>query len=155
MSQMVRRAEITDHDLLVTMMREFYAESGTPFPEEQANQAFSELLRDKALGRIWVLERNGVAVGYAVLTLGYSMEYGGRDAFIDDLFVRREHRGCGLGRAAMKAIVKECRARQVRALHLEVARENIEAKKLYGQFGFRDYERQLMTVHLNRVDTSA
>ena len=148
MSQRVRRADIKDRELLVDMMREFYIESRTVFPARQAADAFGVILCDDRVGLVWVIERNEVAAGYAVLTAGFSMEYGGRDAFVDDLFVRRDHRKCGLGRMAMEAIVEECHARGIRAVHLEVARENVVAKKLYGRFGFEDKKRQLMTGYL-------
>jgi len=148
MSQRVRRADIKDKELLVEMMREFYAESRTVFPERQAADAFGVILRDDRIGLVWVIERNEEVAGYAVLTAGYSMEYGGGDAFVDDLFVRRGHRRCGLGRMAMEAILEECRTRGIRAVHLEVVRENVAAKELYGRFGFEDKKRQLMTVCL-------
>ena len=42
-----------------------------------------------------------IAVGYLVLTLGYSLEYGGRDAFIDEVYIRSSYRGRGIGTAAL------------------------------------------------------
>ncbi len=75
-------------------MAEFYAESGYDLDQDGAAIAFGDLLSDPSLGRIWIL---GESVGYVVLSLGYSMEYGGRDAFVDDLFVREAHRRAGLG----------------------------------------------------------
>ncbi|NIO00743.1 MAG: GNAT family N-acetyltransferase [Candidatus Latescibacteria bacterium] len=97
MTPRVRPATPGDRDLLVKMMEEFYAESGTPFETDRTIRAFDGILQDERIGRVWILERRGTAAGYVVLTVGFSMEYSGRDAFIDDLFVRREHRGYGLG----------------------------------------------------------
>ncbi len=154
MTHRIRTAGPSDRDTLVELMREFYAESKTPFETGQTIRAFEKILRDDTLGRIWILERNGSAAGYAVLTFGFSMEYGGRDAFVDDLFVRVEHRCRGLGRAAMEAMMGECGKRGVRALHLEVARDNLAAKQLYRRFGFKDNDRQLMTVRLKSDDAA-
>ncbi len=130
------------------MMAEFYAESAIPFAYEQSAQAFAAILVDDGLGRVWIFERGGSAAGYAVLTFGFSMEYGGRDAFLDDLFVREKHRGGGLGRTAMELILDECAKRSVKAIHLEVGRNNVAAKELYRRFGFVDHDLQLMTVRL-------
>jgi len=145
---MVRLASPPDRDLLVELMREFYAETGTSCDAQRTAGAFDALLADPSLGRVWVLENDGTPAGYAVLTFGFSMQFGGRDAFVDDLFVRPAHRGHGLGRAAMEAITAECRARGVRVLHLEVDAENDVAKELYRKFGFVDHDFHLMSVDL-------
>ena len=129
-------------------MREFYAETKTPFNADKMASAFDGILKDENIGRVWIIQRAGLTVGYAVLTVGFSMEYGGRDAFIDDLFIKKEHRGSGLGRTMMETILIECRNRDVRAIHLEVGRNNIVAKELYRRFGFRDNDRQLLTLRL-------
>jgi len=129
-------------------MAEFYAESVTPFARHQSAQAFTEILTDEGVGLVWIFERGGSAAGYAVLTFGFSMEYGGRDAFLDDLFVREKHRGYGLGRAAMELVLDVCAKRGVRAVHLEVGRDNVAAKELYRRFGFVDHDLQMMTFRL-------
>lgn len=145
MSQNVRVAEPGDMDLLLKLMGEFYAESSVPLDRERSAEAFAELIDSPSLGRVWIMERDGETAGYIVLTLGYSMEYGGRDAFVDDLFVREPYRGKGLGRMALEVLFEECRRRKVRAVHLEVDRENVAAKQLYKNFGFKDNDRQLLT----------
>jgi ribosomal protein S18 acetylase RimI-like enzyme len=82
------------------------------------------------------------------------MEYGGRGGFVDDLFVREAHRRSGLGRAAMAAVLEECRQRNIRALHLEVDRANSAAKALYRDLGFADHDRQLLTLNLSSKETN-
>lgn len=155
MPKSARPAAKQDLETLVEMMREFYAESATPFDAAGAERAFAAILDDDRFGRVFVLEREGEAAGYAVLTVGFSMEFGGRDGFLDDLFVREGHRGAGLGRAALDAVMAEARDRRVLALHLEVARDNAAAKELYRKFGFRDTDRQLLTVRLGTEDPDA
>jgi GNAT superfamily N-acetyltransferase len=39
-------------------------------------------------------------LGYIVLAFGFSFETGGRNAFIDELYVAPEHRGKGIARRA-------------------------------------------------------
>ena len=64
--------------------------------------------------------RERLAIGYLVLTIGYSLERGGRDAFIDELYVRAERRGRGLGALAVATAEAAARRLGVRAVHLEV-----------------------------------
>ena len=155
-SQTMRPAGIEDVALLLDMMSEFYAESGHPFDRENAAEAFTQLLADDSLGTVLLLQDSARVAGYAVLTCGFSMEYGGRDAFLDDLFVRPEFRRRGLGRSAIDALLVECRKRGVRAVHLEVARDNISAGMLYESLGFRGNDRRLLTLRLREgSDTPA
>jgi ribosomal protein S18 acetylase RimI-like enzyme len=76
------------------------------------------------------------------------MEYGGRDAFVDDLFIVAAHRGRGLGTAALAQARAYCVAQGVRAVHLEVARDNAPAQAVYRRAGFAGNDRQLLTLPL-------
>ena len=133
---------------LVGLMTEFYTESGFALNPSAASAAFLELLTSPDLGRVWLIRRGDRDAGYIVLTLGFSLEYGGRDGFVDDLFIREPFRGQGLGTTALETLRREARALGVRALHLEVGRDNHPAQALYRRAGFRDNERQLLTLPL-------
>jgi ribosomal protein S18 acetylase RimI-like enzyme len=130
-------------------MEEFYAETRFPFDGDAARRAFSQLLDDDSLGCVWLAEVERTAVGYIVMTLGFSMEFAGRDAFVDDLFVRAAQRGGGFGSALLDTLISECRRRDVRAVHLEVAPDNPRAKRLYASRGFRDRGLELIVLRLN------
>jgi diamine N-acetyltransferase len=143
------RAGGADVPALVVMMREFYAHEGLSFDEGAARAALSGLLDDESRGRVWLIALDGVAVGYAVLTFGYSLEFRGRDAFVDELYLRAEARGRGVGRRALQLMEQTCQALGVRALHLEVERANARAQAVYRQAGFLDHDRYLMTKWLD------
>jgi hypothetical protein len=83
---------------LVAMMSEFYAEGGYPLNHQRATEAFLTLLADDRLGYVWFIQADGQDVGHVVLTLCYSMEYGGLNAFVEDLFAisRRGAWHCGI-----------------------------------------------------------
>jgi GNAT superfamily N-acetyltransferase len=95
---------------LVQFMREYYAFDHLPFDEDRARGALEALVGDETLGRVWVIRAGGAAIGYVVLTLGYSLEYGGRDAFIDELYVREAYRGQGVGSRTLSFVAEVCRA---------------------------------------------
>ena len=119
-----------------------------PFNESAARSAFHQFLSLPSFGRIWVFYDGPALVGYIILTIGFSFEFRGHDAFIDELYILPAHRRRGYGRQAMEFI--ECRAREmgVNAVHLEVDHGNDPALELYRSSGYRDHKRYLMTKWL-------
>jgi len=93
------------------------------------------------------------AVGYLVITFGYSLEYHGQDAFIDELFIEANYRHQGIGTKAMEFALEACRELGIHALYLEVERANIAGQALYRKFGFEDSDRYLLTRRLEEERT--
>ena len=140
-----RQAGPADVDLLIPLVRAFYAHERMEFDDVVARRALTELLGDERLGRVHLIRAGAEPVGYLVLTFGFSLEFGGRDAFVDEIFVRDEWRGHGAGRRALELAAAVCRDAGVRALHLEVDHANPRAQALYRAAGFKDHDRYLMT----------
>ena len=144
----VRPAGPTDVPALVALMQDFYAEAGFALPAESAARTFEALLAEPALGAVWLAEAGGEAVGHVVLTVCFSMEYGGPRGFIDDLFVRPSARARGAGAALLAAARAAATARGVRALHVEVGIDNDVAKRLYTRAGYADCGHRLWSLPL-------
>lgn len=144
----MKRASPEDIPSLVSFMEEVYAESGFPLNHARAADAFATLLADEHLGCAWLIQADGQDVGYVVLTLGYSMEYGGRSAFVDDLFVRLPFRRRGLASAALAEVRTFCIAHSIRAVHVETGQDNAAALEVYRRVGFTATDRQLLTMKL-------
>ncbi|HXH06498.1 MAG TPA: GNAT family N-acetyltransferase [Vicinamibacterales bacterium] len=144
-----RPAGPADLDALLPLVEAYYAEERYPFVREAARGALAGLLAEPAYGRVWVLEADdGGMVGYVVVTLGYSLEFHGRDAFIDELYILPALRGRGLGRDAVALAEHACRELGVRALHLEAERRKPRLHAWYRRLGFEDHDRRLMTKRL-------
>lgn len=140
-----RIAAETDADLLLEMMREYYAFDHHAFDREKAGAALRGLLRDPALGRVWLICAGDTPVGYIVLTFGYSLEMLGRDAFVDEFFLYETHRDRGWGLKTIAFVEAAARAIGVHAIHLEVTRHNARAKYFYPKLGFEDRDHHLMS----------
>jgi GNAT superfamily N-acetyltransferase len=131
-----RVAEESDAATLIEFMREYYAFDGHSFQEPKAHAALIALLRESNLGRVWLILDGLTPVGYIVLCFGYSLEWLGRDAFVDEFFLREEYRGRGWGRRTMEFVEKEAQDFGIRALHLEVVQQNRTALDVYRRLGF-------------------
>lgn len=143
-----RPASESDVAALLELQREFYEHEGYPFDLAIAGRAMRELLSNPGFGRLWVMEHDGRMAGYLVVTFGFSLEFRGRDAFVDELFVAPWARGQGLGTTAIRVAEQTCLEAGIRTLHLEVEHTNERAKALYVRRGFYDHERHLMSKHL-------
>jgi GNAT superfamily N-acetyltransferase len=148
MAVAMRQASAQDLAPLLELMQEFYGEAGFPLNPDRAPAAFLPLLAPGQLGQVWLAEYDGHIAGHLVLTFCYSMEYGGRSAFIDDLFVRPALRNHGVGRALVEHARTICEELGVRAMHLEVARTNGPAQAIYRAVGFDSTDRELLTLAL-------
>jgi len=145
-----REAIPGDEAVLLPMMRALAKQDPEviPFDEAAARAAFHQFLALPEFGRIWLFSDGPVLVGYIILTIGFSFEFRGHDAFIDELYVAPAHRRRGFGRRAMAFVEQEARKMGVNALHLEVDRSNDSAMELYRRGGYKDHDRFLMTKWL-------
>jgi ribosomal protein S18 acetylase RimI-like enzyme len=139
-----RVAVEADADELLRMMAPFNHEEGIPFSVEKFRQPLLKLLRDDQLGAVLVFEADAL-VGYAVVTWGYDLEFGGRDAFLTEFWIEPRSRGAGLGRKALKFAEEFAKAQGAHALHLGVRHDNAPATRLYESSGFKGWPRCYMT----------
>src|SRR5437867_330012 len=97
----MRKASPEDVERLVALMAEFYAEGAYPLNHRRAAEAFAALLADERLGHVWFIQSGLEDVGHVVVTLCFSMEYGGLIAFVDDLFIQKGVSSRGLGHGCL------------------------------------------------------
>ena len=134
--------------ILLAWMQDFYAHERIPFDPVASERTLRELIDNPAFGRVFTLMADGAAVGYAAVALGFSLEFGGRSAFLDELYVRPSSRGLGIATQALRLLQEACRALGARSLALEVRLDNEGATGLYRREGFSTIGRQLMTRRL-------
>ena len=147
-----REATPGDEAVLVPMMRALAKQDPEviPFNESFARAAFQQFLSLPAFGRIWLLYVGAALVGYVILTMGFSFEFRGHDAFIDELYIVPTHRRRGFGLQTMAFVEQAAREMGVNAMHLEVDHRNDSALELYRRTGYINHDRFLMTKWLER-----
>lgn len=154
-----RVAKQSDLDTVLAFMRELAREDQLPdqraFDTSRARSALAGLVDDPSRGTVWLICDGDTPVGYLALAFGYSLEFHGRDAFIDELYIRPTHRGRGWGTRAVGHAEAMAQAGNVRAIHLEVGRRNIAAQAFYRKAGYADHDRYLMTKWISHGERQA
>jgi GNAT superfamily N-acetyltransferase len=135
----------SDRTTLVRLCAAYRDSDGRPAQPEVVASALRAALAGDPFIRIWMIRLRDRVVGYAAVTLGFSIEAGGRDAFLDELFVEAHARGQGIGTQTLRHLETECRKLGVLRINLEAERTNLEARAFYELNGFRDHERFLMS----------
>ena len=136
------------HDLL-RLMESFNALEQYAFDREALEKNLDELTSRRDLGRCFLIKRQRKSIGYVVLTFGYSFEYRGRDAFIDELYLVEDQRNRGIGKMTLNFLEKEAAKLKVNAIHLEVEARNLQARQLYLKLGYASNNRTLLTKRLS------
>lgn len=131
--------------MLMTLIREYYVYDSHEFNEARVQGALKEIFNNSTLGKVWFISWNEEVIGYLILTFGFSVEFGGRDAFVDEFYIREAYRGKGLGRKSIEFVEETAKKLGVKAVHLEVSRSNTNAQAVYRKLGFTDRSYYLMT----------
>ncbi len=145
MQATVRGAGSRDLEALLPLVEAFQEFERIPFEIEASRRNLGRLLQDSTLGQVLLAEQAGHVIGYAILTYGYDLEFGGMDAYLTDLFLIDAQRGRGLGEWLLGEVETAARAAGVQALHLMVAPQNHRAHHIYHRAGFHVSPRLFLT----------
>ena len=142
--------EISDISIITQMMQDFYAIDNYPMDIEEAKTLFQEFITHEHLGKSWLIYSENEIVGYIILTFIFSFEYGGKIAFVDELFIKETARGKGIGKEAIQFIQAEVPKLSLKLLYLEVEPHNENAQKLYLAHDFELHNRKLMKYKVTK-----
>ena len=142
--------EITDISTITQMMQDFYAIDNYQMDVEVAKNLFHEFISNENLGKSWLIYSENEIVGYIILTFIFSFEYGGKIAFVDELFIKETARGKGIGKEAIQFIQAEVPKLSLKLLYLEVEPHNENAQKLYLAHDFEFHNRKLMKYKVTK-----
>lgn len=124
-------------------------------------QATTEQLRQSFFGESpqvycdFVETEEGEAAGFAVWFLNYSTWTGTHGIYLEDLFVRPEHRGLGYGKALLAHLARECVTHGYARLQWSVLDWNTPSIDFYTSLGAEAQDEwtvfRLSTPALERV----
>lgn len=136
--------ETSQIETITKMMQDFYAIDNYPIDIEVSKKLFSEFLSNENLGKSYLIYSEDEIVGYIILTFIFSFEYGGKIAFLDELYINETARGKGIGKLAIPFVKQQCEELNVKLIYLEVENHNENAQKLYLANDFVIHNRKLL-----------
>lgn len=130
----ITRATATDLEALIDLSRSYCELDRHTLDVAKTRAGLGPLLESDRYGVVWLIGPESDPLGYAVVTWGWSVEGGGPEALLDEIYVH--DRGRGLGSAAVVAILDDCRKRGMIRVFLETESHNERARRLYTRLGF-------------------
>ncbi|WP_341633730.1 GNAT family N-acetyltransferase [Sphingomonas agri] len=109
----------------------FYEES---IPPQVTDRSWQMLVNAENRTMGLAAEADGELVGFANILVHSRTWSSGPAAYLEDLYVRGDCRGRGVGRALIEAVLERGRQRGWSEVYWHTAADNAAARKLYDQF---------------------
>ena len=134
---MIRPITPQDKAVYLQMARNFYQSDAvlSPIPSSYIELTFDTILSGTPFASAYLFEEQGVVCGYALLAHTWSQEAGGEVLWVEEIYVKPEYRGKGVGKEFF-AFLENRYGKQIKRLRLEVEKENEGAVALYQSQGF-------------------
>lgn len=131
----IRAMKTGDKPTVYEMMRNFYSSPAvyTNGSDEIFNNDINNCINENPFLEGYIFENGSDTVGYAMIAKSFSTEFGKPCIWIEDLFIKDEFRGLGIGKMFFDFLTKKYTDSIFR---LEVEEENERAVKLYKKCGF-------------------
>lgn len=100
------------------------------------NDALDLFLEQPDLGFVWLAYDEGGVAGVCVISYAISTSIGGVVAKLDDVSVKAEKRGQGIGTALLAQLKEQLRRESVMRIDVGVHLDNPAARKFYEDLGF-------------------
>ncbi len=135
----IRKINSRDRAEYTAMAKDFFSSPAVleNIPEENITSSFEEYLSGSPYGDAFIFELDGRIAGYGVLAYTYSQEAGGKVVWLEEIYIKEEFRGKGLGSEFINFVLSEIPAKRYR---LETEPDNEKAAKLYRKLGFEHFE---------------
>ncbi|MCQ4894416.1 GNAT family N-acetyltransferase [Anaerotruncus sp. DFI.9.16] len=136
---MIRKLTPQDKTDFLTLLDEFYHSPAVlhPVPAHFFERTYEQAVSDSPYVDVFLLEQEGKLAGYGQVSLTWSTEAGGMVVLLEELYLRPEFQGKGLG-SAYFSFVSEYYAGKAARFRLEVEPDNEGARRLYGRLGYEE-----------------
>lgn len=136
----IRKATAEDEDHIFSLLKQFPVETDG-YDWQKGTGSFRRILRDPALGSIFVADEEGAVLGVITLSYPTAIRCAGIYACIEEFIVDRRGRGKGLGGQLIQAALEEARSRG--CYEIQVNRPSESGYPVYLRHGWKDLGKHL------------
>ncbi len=151
---LIQKVRKEDREEFFALLEEFYQSDAVlhPVPKTHFERAFNEAVSQSPYSAAYLLKAEGKTAGFAQLAFTFSTEAGGRVIWVEELYVRPQYQGKGMGSTFLR-FLKEKYGADTARIRLEIEPDNARARKLYEKMGFQSLD-YLQMVKDKPLDSS-
>lgn len=135
MSARLTLGEPADFDAVGPLVASCHAEMGRASSPEYRARAIAPLLEGIPHGALYLIGPRTAPIGYVALAFGWSIEFGGLEARLDELYIRPRIRGRGIATETLVSLAERLAQAGVVVIHIR-ADENSTVASLCLRAGF-------------------
>jgi GNAT superfamily N-acetyltransferase len=132
MNYTIRPIQVTDFPALMDMVKEF--SDFQKMPDKMLNSIEQMNAESEYLNGFVVERESGELVGYTTYFYAY-FTWIGKSMYMDDLYVKPEHRGKGLGQKLINSVIEKAKSDNCKKVRWQVSEWNKNAIEFYKSLG--------------------
>lgn len=135
----IKEMEEKDQQAVLEMMRVFYDSPAVyhDVPEDVLRRNVEACAGENPFLEGFVFREQDHIAGYGMVAKSFSTEFGGNCIWVEDIYLKPEYRGSGIGTQFLSFVEERYREQAV-LLKLEVEGENTNAVRVYEKCGYRE-----------------
>jgi len=126
-----RTAETSDYPAIHALLMEFATYIISP---DYVSNTPEQMLSDQEYFRCMIALDGETIVGFATYFIAY-YSWSGKAMYLDDLYVRADYRGNGIGRTLFEHIIQTAQQEKCKKLRWQVSNWNTKAIEFYTKMG--------------------
>ena len=148
----VRSATALDRETIIDLLIAQLSEHAIDTPRAAVCRAIDGMLANDSRGFVLIARRGPRVAGVAYVAFTWTLEHGGKSAWLEEFYVVPAQRNQGIGAALLSVALQRARAAGCAAVDLEVDRAHARAAHLYTRAGFTPLTRERWVRSLSSHD---
>ena len=138
----IRKAGPADLDIILTLLeKQFNEHRIDDLTADELEGAIKTEFTKNDLGFFMIASKEDQVIGFAAVSYAWTLEHGGKSAWLDELYVLPDQRSAGVGSLLVEGVIKVLKQEGCLAIDLEVEADHSRAEHLYARKGFEKLRR--------------
>ena len=145
----IRKATRADIDVICELVRELASYEKMSDQVTFTNEIFADSIFNKNHAKALICESEGRVIGYAIYFYTFSTFLGLGGIYLEDIYVKKEFRNQGIGKAFFKFLAQICKDENLKRLEWCCLNGNEPSIKFYESMGAKNQSLEWRTYRLD------